>query len=65
MRAVTLAFVAVLAFAAFALAAQPADAVAVCTFDDHVNTGDAPCRGAACVGWDGYGWTRCYLDPGP
>lgn len=65
MRPLTLALAGLLLLSLGALAAQPADAVAVCTFGDHVNTGDAPCRGAACVGWDGYGWTRCYLDPGP
>jgi hypothetical protein len=65
MRLLTLAFAGLLALSFAAVSAEPADAVAVCTFDDHVNTGDGPCHGAACVGWDGYGWTRCYLDPGP
>jgi hypothetical protein len=65
MRLLTLAFAALVALSFAGVAAHPVEAVAVCTFDDHVNTGDAPCRGAACVGWDGYGWTRCYLDPGP
>jgi hypothetical protein len=62
--AVTLTALAALSFVS--LTAEPADAMAVCVYDDVYNT--APwdsCDAVVCTGWNQDGWQTCYPEIGP